>query len=138
MKVLIAIQSSKNAEDMANKTLRWAARAGFNLRVFIPDASELEEYTNAIEDANHNYYLDVPAGVVVIQQEPLDYAEGHGFDLLVLLPDDLYYWHKDTKLGDDKTVVDYAEDIGKARVAIGKDSSMQEYVFENGAKMVRV
>lgn len=138
MKILVAIPSSENPDLLANTTLRWAARAGFNLRIFIPDEEQRESYVKSIDDANYDYFLDIPEEAIVSIITPLDYAQEHNFDLLVTLPDSLYDWDKENTLGTDKTVIDYAEAIGAARVLFGQQPELKEHEFGNGAIMTRV
>lgn len=136
MKILVAIQSDNNAYEMAHTTLRWAARAGFNLRVFIPDESQLAEYENAIDDCNYSYYFNIPNSVIVVNEEPIVFAKRNGFDLLIILPDNLLDWR--TINDDDKTFIEYAEDIAKARVQFGKVKGLASIKFDNGASIMRL
>jgi hypothetical protein len=36
MKILVAIKSTGKPEECAHTTFRWAARAGFDIRIFVP------------------------------------------------------------------------------------------------------
>lgn len=138
MKILVVIQSSgsKFADQMAHTTLRWAGRSGFNTRIFVPNRRGFARYEKAVEDANYNYLLSIPYSCIIVKTDPLEYAKAEGYDLIVYLPENLVDWR--TSRNDDKTVADYAEDVGAARVAFGKNPDMQEKVFENGAVMRRV
>lgn len=138
MKILVAIESSgsNNAEQMAHTTLRWAGRSGFNTRIFVPNRRGFEKYEKAIEEANYHYLLSIPYSCIIVKQDPAKYAEKEGYDLLLRIPDDLLDWR--TKKDDDKTVIDYAEDVGAARVEFGTKPDMQEKIFPNGAIMTRV
>lgn len=138
MKILVAIQSSENADMLAHTTLRWAGRAGYNMRIFIPDDSQREDYEAALLEANHEYYLDIPESVIEIGKDPVQYAKDNQYDLVVFLPEGLSEWNKENKLGLDKTVIDYAEDVGRARSTIGKDKRRQKVDFGNGAVMKRI
>lgn len=135
MKILAAIQSDKNATIMQDYTLRWAARAGYNMRIFIPDKRQLQKYEKAIEDANYHHYLALP-NTIIETGDPLEYAKKEGYDLLIYLPDNLEYWNK--KGGQDLTHIYYAEDVGKARVLFSNNPKKKSHKFRNGAEMVRV
>jgi hypothetical protein len=138
MKILVAIESSgaNNAEQMAHTTLRWAGRSGFNTRIFIPSHRTRKQYEKALEDASYTYYLSLPPSMIVSKVKPLDYAVAGGYDLLLYLPDNLTDWR--TEKNDDKTVADFAEDVGSARKLFSKFPEINEKVFENGAVLVRV
>lgn len=135
MKILIAIESSNNSKKLANTTLRWAARAGFNMRVFIPDATQLPVYKTALIEANYKWYLDLPDTVLEVL-EPKQFALKKGYDLIVYLPDDMLKW--DNKKTHDLNVIEYAKDLGAARLRFGKSPRMRELWFPNGAIMERV
>jgi hypothetical protein len=134
MKILVAIESTKRAEEMAHTTLRWAARAGFNLRVFIPDNRQRKKYEAAIDDANYHYYFSIPESVLVAGESPMEYAKREGYELLVSLPDNLldYYAVED----DDKSFIEYAEDVAKARVAFGKNPNLGELKLERNTECI--
>lgn len=136
MKILVAIESSKNSDELTHTTLRWASRGGFNTRVFIPDKRQLDKYKRAIEEVNYHYYVDLPYEIIVPNQKPMDFAREEGYDLLVYLPDSLLDWR--TVGDDDKTVIDYAEDLATARSKFGNIPELNIFQFMNGVKMVRV
>lgn len=136
MKILVAIQSSENPVTLSKTTLRWAARAGYNMRIFVPDESQVEQYQEAIADANHNWYLDLPPTVVIGNKAAKEFAKEESFDLIVYLPDNLRKWNP--KLTHDKNVIDYAVDLGAARVKFGSDPKKKLEKFINGALMERV
>lgn len=128
MKILVAIESTKRAEEMAHTTLRWAGRAGFDLRVFIPDNRQRKVYERFVDDYNYHYYGFLePEQVVVAKSKegkPSQYAKAHGYDLLVLLPDNLLDYH--TIQDDDKSFIEYAEDVGKARAEFSLKPDLNE------------
>lgn len=139
MKILVAIQSSKRAEEMAHTTLRWAARAGFNLRIFIPDNRQRKAYEKYVDDANYHYYFNIPPSVIVAENKegtPMEYAKREGYDLLVLLPDNLLDYN--TVAEDDKTFIEYAEDVAKARVELGMKPDLEQVDLKNDCVMLRV
>jgi hypothetical protein len=131
MKILVAIESSKRAEEMAHTTLRWAARAGFNLRIFIPDNRQRKVYEKAVDDCNYHYYFNIPPTVLVAQNKegtPMEYAKANGYDLLLHLPDNLLDYK--SVRDDDKTFIEYAEDVAKARVQFGTKPELMELPLE--------
>ena len=136
MKIFVAIESSENPKTLSTHTLRWAARAGFNMRIFIPDKSQLPSYLQAIEEANHNWYLALPNTVLVVGAEPKDYARQNGFDLLVSLPQDLRKWNPKANHG--LNVLQYAADVGKVRTLFSQQPEKTNHTFPNGAEMVRL
>ena len=136
MKILIAIESSENPKKLSNSTLRWASRAGFDLRIFIPDDNQLEDYKKAVADANHNWYINVPETAIIVKTTPKQYAKENGYDLLVLLPDDLRKWKR--LHSHDRNVLEFATDIGIARLRFSKKPNKKIEVFSNGALMRRV
>lgn len=129
MRILIAIDGKKKTD-----TLVWAARAGFNLRVFT-DPKKLADWERKVMELNNDHYLDLPLSVVETG-DPLEFAKHNGFDLLVLLPSNLKKWDKTDS--EDGTVYHYQKDIGIARSKFGQDPEMLETTFENGAKIIRV
>lgn len=135
MKLLVAIQSSENAILLARSTLRWAARAGFNTRVFVPEA-QVEEYVKAIQHANYNWRLDLPPSFIVPDTDPAEFARQEGYGLVLLVPDDLFKWDK--KFNHEEMVYHYAADVGRARILFAEDKKKMIENFDNGACMVRV
>lgn len=135
MKIFVAIESSNNAKVLANTTLRWAARAGFNMRIFVPSEKQRRIYAAFIEEANHNWYLDLPDDVVVVGKSPKRFAEENGFDLLVRLPDNLRKWKR--WLNYDLNVLHYAADLGKTRIKFADPEKKVER-FKNGATIERL
>lgn len=135
MKILVAIESSENPTLLAKTTLRWAARAGFNMRVFIPDANQLQPYKDAIDNANYDHFLDLPESIVEVGSAR-DYAVKEGYDLIVYLPDDMRKW--DTRLTHDLNVLHYAKELGVARVELKDSIPGSTFTFSNGAVMERL
>lgn len=130
MRILVAIESSENANTLAKTTLRWAPRAGYNMRIFIPDTGQLSDYQEAIAKANYDEYLDMHDGMIIIGQDPRQYAKQNGFDLLLLLPDNLASWGRKRNL--DKMIIEYAKDVGSARVKLTDANPGQSILFNNG------
>lgn len=134
MKILVAIESTKRAEEMAHTTLRWAARAGFNLRIFIPDNRQRKKYQWAVDDANYHYWFNIPDSVIEAKSKvgtPMEYAKREGYDLLVLLPDNLLDYC--TVEDDDKSFVEYAEDVAKARVEFGLKPDLEQMSLDRNS-----
>lgn len=134
MKVLVAIESSENPKTLAKCALRWAARAGFDLRIFIPGQSQLSEYKEAIDEANYNWYLAIPKNALITELTPSEFAKAQNYDLVLHVPDHLRKWDK--KANHELNPYKFAESVGKARLLFA-DQSITRYVFENGAVMVR-
>lgn len=137
MKILVSIESTGKPEECAHTTFRWAARAGFDIRMFVP-AAEVEAYQDGVDDANYHYYLvgRDEAQIVVGDTDPMEYAKEHGYGLLLSLPDNLLDYK--TVEDDDKSMVEFATDAGIARSTMGKDLTVNEIELENGCKMLRV
>lgn len=136
MRILVAIESSENHKKLANGTLKWAARAGFNMRLFVPDEAQAEAYREEIKHLNYNHYLGIPESFVVTGVDPEIYAKEQGYDLILWLPDDLKKWQ--SKLSHELNVIEYAKDVGAARADFNKDKSKTMHHFKNGAVMRRV
>lgn len=137
MKILVAIKSTGKPEECAHTTFRWAARAGFDIRIFVPK-KEVEAYKLGVDDANYHYYLvgRDEADVVVGGTNPMAYAKKHGYDLVALLPDNLLDYK--TVEDDDKSMVEFATDAGAARKEFGLKPDLEEVQLENECKVVRV
>jgi|GEM_PF-6573687 len=135
MKILVAVIGT-NSTTLFKKTLSWAPRGGFNMRVFISEAEPKEDYLLAIDNANHEHYLDMPPAVIIQGETPKAFAKKEGYDLLVTLADDMTSWHLGMQR--DKMIIEYAVDLGKARVEFNADSSKTEHLFPNGSMMVRL
>jgi len=135
MKILAAIVSDKNSEVLVDNTLKWAGRAGFNMRIFIPDKRQLSKYQKAIDDANYRYYLDIPY-TCIETGDPLKYAIDEGYDLLVLLPDNLPNWGKSKH--EDLTVLQYQEEVSVQRGLFDKYKKRDFKKFKNGASIQRI
>lgn len=136
MKILVAIKSSGRPDEMAHTTYRWAARAGFDLRVFCPKA-EADAYRDALDDAAYHYWLvGRDENEIVTAGQPLAYARRHGYDLLCILPDNLLDYK--TVRDDDKSMLEFAADVGTARKRFGNEPELRELPLENGCLIKRV
>lgn len=136
MKILAAIQSSENAKTLSRTTLRWAARAGFNMRVFIPNEEQLPDYKKAITDANYRWHLAIPDDFIIVGTEPIKYAKDNNYDLIVYLPDHMNKWRQ--YLNHELNPLYYAKDVGRARVMLGGSPELRSYKFHNDVVMERV
>jgi hypothetical protein len=136
MKILVAIQSDNNAQILAKKTLSWAPRAGFNCRIFIPYEAQRQAYEAIIEDVNYNEYLDLQKSMIEVSLDPKAYAKAEGYNLLLLLPDNLRAWKRNNNR--DKMVIDYSIDIGAARKELSDSPKKMKIDFDNGAILKRL
>lgn len=135
MKVLVAIEGKESPEILCKTTLRWAARAGFNMRIFVkPD--QYEQYAEAIKDANYNHYLALSETALITNKTPKEFAKEEKFDLLLKIPDNLKKWISSKDL--DMNVLLYAKEVGIARQEFSEDKTKKQYVFTNGAIMERL
>jgi hypothetical protein len=135
MKLLVAIQSKK-PKQVKDRTLRWAGRAGYDTRIFVPKGKR-GRFILAVQDANYDYYLAVEDSQVIDRQTPMEYAQRHGYDLVLLLPEKLWSWRDDKKFQEDE-VVYYVEDVGAARKEFSTKPGLAQYRFPNGAVMLPV
>lgn len=139
MKILTTVKSTGRAEEMAHTTFRWAARAGQDIRIFVPK-KELKAYQAAVDDANYHYYLvsrDEKEIVVSIgNQSPMRYARDNGYDLIVELPDNLLDYSEEQN--DDKGVIDFATEVGIARKEISANPKLDRYLLKHGCVVRRV
>jgi hypothetical protein len=135
MKLLVAIPSSK-PKELSKKTLLWAPRAGFDLRIFTDPSVKKKKYREAVDEANYQQFLAVRFNQIVTDTDPLTFAQKHGYDLLAILPPNLYRWNetRDT----DRMVIEFQTDLAQARKEIGSNHMIHQISFENGARIVRV
>lgn len=127
MKLMIAVPSQYHSRKIFNETLRWLPRAGFRYRVFVPD-HQVRSYRRRIKNANYLGYLDIQEGNIVEvpldQSEEMDgyiktYAKEHGFELVLLLRDNISTFKYDGKLlEDDELIIKFHSIILKARTDI--------------------
>lgn len=135
MKILLAIRST-NPELIADNALRWAARTGFELRIFAP-RDDYHKYVNAVNDANYHWYLAVKHEQIITKYEPHEYAEMYGFDLILYVPEAVKTWRRGHFMKDDEIML-CAEAVGKARAEFGRKPRMRVKKWANGCIMVRV
>jgi hypothetical protein len=135
MKLLVAIPSNR-PKDLVRNTLRWAPRAGFELRIFADPKTKKSKYQNAIEEANYQHYLALRHKQVEYKLDPLAYAQANGYDLLVIIPPNLKRWNDTKELS--AMVIEFQTALAEARKRMRDDTSLSVIDFENGARMVRI
>jgi len=134
VKILIAITNDNKPKTLAKNTLRWAPRAGFDIRVFIPDETKLSEYQAIIEHLNYDEFMDLQYVMLISDQSAVQYAKDNQYELILMLPDNLKSWNKTRNK--DLMLLEYAKDIGVARQTF-TDKKKITHEFSNGATMVR-
>lgn len=136
MKILVAINNPKDAKVLGNTTLSWAPRAGYNMRIFLPDDSKGQEYIEILSHVNYREYLDLHPAMLLVGYDPESYAREHGFDLLLTLPDNLKRWNN--RRNKDRMVIDYVSDVGAARLNMAEAKPGEISNFENGATLKKL
>lgn len=134
MRILVAIPNEKPS-CLTKGTLAWAARAGFELRIF-GSLENFVDYVKVINDINYEEYLDIRIVALVTKYDPIEYARRFHYDLVVILPDNLKRWNKTRDR--DRMIIEYAADIGRVRAEFTKDNSKDIHEFDNGAVVKRV
>jgi hypothetical protein len=135
MKILVGIKSKK-PNVVQDAALRWVARGGYNLKLFIP-SSKYRRYQMVVDDANYHWYLDLKHDVIESILEPEEYAIEHNYDLLLTIPEDLKSWRKGGMLKE-KEIFHFVKAVGKARLEFGRNHGMRIKKWSNGAVMRRV
>lgn len=131
MKLLIAIPSKGRASSIYKKTLRWAVRTGFDVRVFV-EPQEIKEYRDAANLGNYDNYTDVTdehfvdiektdQGLGYAKQFIKDYATKNGYDLVFKMDDDvLRFTGRGRAKPDEAMIMDFAEMVATCRSTFGK------------------
>lgn len=135
MKILLAINVD-NPEVANDRSVRWAARTGFDLRIF----GKKEEYSklvNMVNDTNYHFYVHIKHEQIITKIDIETYAYEHEIDLLVIIPQDLWAWRKGTQFKNNETFV-CREALGKARLEFGQKPGMKIKRFSNGVVMKRL
>lgn len=135
MKLLLAVPSSK-PKELPFKTLSWAPRAGFDLRIFTDPTVKKSKYRAAVEEANYQEFLDLRYSYVISGSNPLAYAQDNGYDLLAVVPPGLRTWNGNRNR--DEMVIQFQTDLADARKRISSDKTLHEITFDNGTRVVRV
>lgn len=135
MKLLVAIPSSK-PKELSQKTLLWAPRAGFDLKIFTDPTVRKKKYQAAIEEANYQQFLSLHYSQIITGIDPLSYAQDNDYDLLAIIPPNLRRWNKtrDNSL----MVIEFQTDLAQARKEISNNTMLNQITFENGAQIIRV
>lgn len=131
MKLLIAIPSKGRSKTIFKHTLRWVARTGYDVKVFV-EPQEIEEYRTNATVANGEYYLDLTdesfvdigkndAGLSHAKQFIKDYATKNGYALVFKMDDDVMRFNaRGRNKRDDDMIIDFCGMVGQCRVAFGK------------------
>ena len=136
MKILVAIEGQGlDHKVMGDSTLRWASRAGYDLRIFIKNR-QMRKYLEVLADANYHWYLGIDHTQIITNHKPMPWALEHGYDLLLRLPADLLNWRNRATM--ERQVFLYAEAVGKARLKFAQKPGKRVHRFANGAIMERV
>lgn len=137
MKILVAIKASDH-KILVDNSLRWAARAGFAIKIFPPRHNfNRKHWRNMLKDVNYHWYLDLQDSVIEPHSSPMKYAKQNGFDLLLTVPEDLETWRRGKRFKPDE-VSQFAIAVGKARVEFGEKPRKTIKRWPNGAVMRRV
>ena len=132
MKLLVA--TTAKTTQSATMPLAWAGRAGYAVRLFVPKG-KASRYYKVIEDINHDEYLDLKYDMVVDRTDPKNYAEQHGFDLLVTIPNGLKAWKLKAP---DYGVGLFVIAISKARLEFNQNPNKRIKRWANGSVMQRI
>lgn len=131
MKLLIAIPSKGRSDTIFKRTMRWACRLGYDVRVFC-EPSEIEAYREAARDGNYQNrtaitdasFVDIGknnGGLSYAKKFIKDYAIQNGYDLVFRLDDDvLRFSSRGRNKPDDLMIIKFSEMVGKCRVTFGK------------------
>lgn len=131
MKILIAVPSKGRPDTIFKRTLRWVARTGYDVRVFV-EPQEIETYREAARDANYQFRLTITdqhfvdigkndGGISYVMSFIKDYATNNGYDLVFKMDDDVVrFVGRGKAQPDDNMLIDFATMVGKCRVTFGK------------------
>lgn len=134
MKILSVIVTDN--PKLLKKTVSWCSRAGFDLKIFVSSNKQMAAFENAIDQANYDDYLDIKYDMLVVGDKPKSYARENGYDLLLTIPEGLYAWKRG--VSKDRMIIDYAVDVGKARVSFSEDPKKKTHRFKNNAIMFKL
>lgn len=135
MKILLAINST-DPVLVVDRALRWCARTGYELRLFIPKG-EYTKYVETVNEVNYHYYVAVTYGQIVSKMTAREYAEQYGFDLILTVPEDLWSWRKGRQFKPEE-IYQCAIAVGKARKQFSEHPKKRIHRFVNGSVMERV
>lgn len=136
MKILVACKT-EDYKNIGDNILRWAARAGYEFRLFVPYAKH-KRFEKAIKDVNWDYYMALGASeTLVFRDDPEDYAKQNGFDLLVTIPDTLQSWRKGSRAKPEEMAL-YVKAIGSGRKYFSENPKAKIKRWANGVTMKRI
>jgi len=136
MKLLVAIESSDI--KLINKSVRWAGRAGYALRIFVK-ANDWEPYVDRLKEINQNHYLHLTHKNLVVDEKPMQYAIDNDYDLLLTIKETRPSFSGKRKMIDiDAEVPKYAEAVGRARVEFANNPALMRQRLAIGVTMIRV
>lgn len=131
MKLLVAIPSKGRVDTIFKRTLRWAPRLGFDVKVFV-EPQEIEAYREGARDANYqnrtnisdDMFVDIgktDGGLSHVKGFIKHYAIDNGYDLVFRLDDDiLRFSSRGRNKPDDLMIIEFSAMVGKCRVTFGK------------------
>lgn len=136
MKILVACKT-EDYKNIGDNILRWAARAGYEFRLFVPYAKH-KRFEKAIKDVNWDYYMALGASETLVFRDDLEgYAKEKGFDLLVTIPDTIKSWSEKSWMQPEEMVV-YVKAVGSARKAFSENPKKRSKTWPNGVTMKRI
>lgn len=136
MKILVACQT-EDYKNIGDNVLRWAARAGYQFRLFVP-YDKKKRFEKAIKDVNWDFYMALGAyDTLVFNEEPEVWAKNNSYDLLVTIPDTLQSWRKDSRYKPEEMAL-YIKAIGSARKYFSENPKARIKRWANGVTMKRI
>ena len=136
MKLLVAIESKDI--KLVNKSVRWAGRGGYDLRIFVA-GRDWEPYVDRLKEINQNHYIHLTHKHLVVDDKPMAYAVEHGYDLILQIPEHRpSFTGKRKRIDLDAEVPAFAEAVGKARVELGNSPELDSVTLKRGVTMRRV
>lgn len=136
MKLLIAVQSKDI--KLVYKSLRWLGRTGYDLRIFI-GGYDWEPYIDRLKDVNMNHYVLLTEKNLVVDVEPMVYAEANGYSLIIeVLEHRAAFSMKRKGIELDKEVENFVRAVGEARVKLGESPELDSVTLRKGITMRRV
>lgn len=136
MKLLVAIQSTDI--KLVNKSLRWAGRTGYALRVFVR-GMDWEPYVDRLKEVSENHYINLSQKNLVVDSMPEQYAADNGFDLLLVIPEGRpAFSNKRLKINLDEEVMEFAKGVGEARLKLSNAPELNSVSLKRGVTMSRV
>lgn len=136
MKLLVAIESSDI--KLVNKSLRWAGRTGYALRVFVK-GMDWEPYVDRLKEISENHYINLTQKNLVTDQTPEQYAADNNFDLVLKIPEARPAFSGKRKgINLDEEVMAFAKGVGEARLKLSQSPELVSVSLKRGVTMSRV